>query len=169
MTGHSLLPDTSSSEPDFWHLHRRPLSLHLTACLLPQTQVPPQTFHKNKIKRTRSINVFLKAEHCSQHLSVSSVHQIWYKWRSRSCRPEKYDYLFFALQSSFIWTKLQPVRDPCSSSTPVPILLHTDRRNPTAGRSEIVQSRGNHPIASMLLRSNIQHNNPLQSSTWLKG
>lgn len=63
----------------------------------PPTPAHPKTQQLNTLFRKGSINYcLLKTELCSEHLTVSSVHQTWYNQGSRSCRPESMIYIFLS-------------------------------------------------------------------------
>lgn len=63
--------------------------------LSPPTPAHPKTQQLKTLFRKGAINYcLLKAELCSEHLTVSSVHQTWHNQHSRSCRPESMIFFF---------------------------------------------------------------------------
>lgn len=117
----------------------------------PPTPAHPKTQQLKTLFRKCSSNYcLLKTGLCSEHLTVSSVHQIWYNQNCRSCRPESMIYIFLSCCPTLTFLNRSPssLSDILIKQVQVPITSYKDAANHTVDRSEIIQSQENHLLIS---------------------
>lgn len=137
---------TANKSPDTWQEFLTPFN-----SFSPPTPAHPKTQQLKALFRKGSSNhCLLKTELCSEHLTVSSVHQIWYNQNSRFCKPENMIYISLSCCPTLTFLNRSPpsLSDILLKQVQVPITSYKDAANHRADRSEIIQSQENHLLIS---------------------